>query len=130
MFCHNKKKKKRNFGEYESPEEYEAFQPDPVKWVAEENAHILEAECDKDGILQRIDHTGENTNEVISFEPAVIIGAGEKEEEKEKKEEPKYMPGERLLETIQQERPELIVYKKITTKRKNKLSKIRDKLNP
>ena len=28
--------------------------------------------CDKDGILQRIDHTGENTNELISFEPEQV----------------------------------------------------------
>ena len=39
------------------------------------------------------------------------------------------MPGERLLKTIQLEKPELLHnYKKITTRRREKLKKISDKL--
>ena len=90
-----------------------------------DNADILQAETDKYGILQRINHLGENINDTISFtEP-------EKEKEVEEENENKFLPGERLLMTIQQEKPELLyqpTYKKITTRRKNKLKSIREKL--
>ena len=88
--------------------------------IAIDNADILQAETDKYGILQRVNHLGENINDNISFtEP-------EKEKEVEEENENKFLPGERLL-TIQQEKPELL-YKKITTRRKNKMKSIRDKL--
>ena len=90
-----------------------------------DNADILQAETDKYGILQRINHLGENINDTISFTEA------EKEKEVEEENENKFLPGERLLMTIQQEKPELLyqpTYKKITTRRKNKLKSIREKL--
>ena len=90
-----------------------------------DNADILQAETDKYGILQRINHLGENINDNISFTEPV------KEKEVELEHENKFLPGERLLMTIQQEKPELLykpTYKKITTRRKNKLKSIREKL--
>lgn len=120
---YHRNKKRRNFGIYTEPEEQKECRADPAKWIADENIDILQAECDREGKLMRMDHKGDNTNEVITFDPVI-----DEPEEEPEEQEPKYMPGERLLQTIQNERPELIQYKKITTRRRNKLSKIRDKL--
>ena len=98
-----------------------------INQVSLNNPYIVDAECNKYGILERIDAiTGEDTNEDLSL--------AKKIKEVEIKEDPidntKFKPGERLLMTIKRDKPELIhEYKKITTKRKNKLKQIRDKLH-
>lgn len=93
--------------------------------VADNNPHMIQAEADKYGILRRYNEfTGENKN-IVSFQ-----------QEPEKKinlhqEQVKFLPGERLLMAISEERPELIkqsTYKKISTKRRNKLRLIKNKL--
>lgn len=89
------------------------------------NQDIVQAETNKHGILYRPDSfTGDNINDIITFDT----------EPEKKKNIPdnknKFLPGERLLLTIQKERPELLhkpVYKSITTKRKTKLKNIIDK---
>lgn len=96
-----------------------------IKPVVVNNQDILQAESNRHGILYRPDSfTGDNINEFITFNT----------EPEKKKNIPdnknKFLPGERLLLTIQKERPELLhrpEYKTITTKRKSKLKNIIDK---
>ena len=97
--------------------------PTKINPVIEDNLDIVQAETDKHGILQRIDDfTGENLNEQLTFEP--------KEEKVEEEDSPeRFLPGERLLMTIREEKPELL-YKKITTRRRNKLKAISEKVLP
>ena len=98
--------------------------PTKINPVIEDNIDIVQAETDKHGILQRIDDfTGENINDELTFKP---------KEEKVVEEEDiaeRFMPGERLLMTIREEKPELL-YKKITTRRRNKLKAISEKISP
>lgn len=95
--------------------------------VIELNNDIIQAKVDKNGILQRPDYfTGENLNEIIDFKKNIE----KKKDINESK--TKYIPGERLLLTIKQEKPELLErseYKSITTKKRNKLKNILGKLN-
>jgi hypothetical protein len=93
--------------------------------VADNNPHMIQAESDKYGILRRYNEfTGENKNNV-SFrqEPEQKINLHQ--------DQVKFLPGERLLMSIAEEKPELIKkakYKKISTTRRNKLKLIKDKL--
>ena len=96
-----------------------------INYIASDNNDILQAAINNDGILDRQDHTGENTNEHVTFKPQPT------NEEDENENDNRFMPGERLLMSIQNEKPELLstrTYKKITTKRKSKLQSIRAKL--
>ena len=93
--------------------------------IAETNPYMIQAEADRFGILRRYDDfTGENKNNVsFTTEPEKKINLNQNEV--------KFLPCERLLMTIQEEKPELLqkmTYKKISTKRKNKLKIIKDKL--
>ena len=76
--------------------------------------------------MERIDAiTGEDTNEDLSLAKKIK----EVEIKEDLTDNTKFKPGERLLMTIKRDKPELIhEYKKITTKRKEKLKHIRDKL--
>jgi len=97
--------------------------PTKINPVIEDNLDIVQAETDKHGILQRLDDlTGENLNDQLTFEPKE-----EKVEEEDSAE--RFLPGERLLMTIREEKPELL-YKKITTRRRNKLKAISEKILP
>jgi len=93
--------------------------------VADNNPNMIQAEADKYGILRRYNEfTGENKNNV-SFR--------QEPETKQKlhQDQVKFLPGERLLMSLSEEKPELIkkaTYKKISTKRRNKLKLIKDKL--
>jgi len=93
--------------------------------VADNNPHMIQAESDKYGILRRYDEfTGENKN-IVSFhqQPEQKINLHQ--------DQVKFLPGERLLMSIAEEKPELMKktkYQKISTKRKNKLKLIKDKL--
>ena len=93
--------------------------------VADNNPHMIQAESDKYGILRRYDEfTGENKN-IVSFHQAP------EQKINLHQEQVKFLPGERLLMSIAEEKPELMKktkYQKITTKRKNKLKLIKDKL--
>ena len=97
--------------------------PTKINPVIEDNLDIVQAETDTHGILQRLDDlTGENLNDQLTFEPK-----DEKVEEEDSAE--RFLPGERLLMTIREEKPELL-YKKITTRRRNKLKAISEKILP
>lgn len=93
--------------------------------VADNNPHMIQAESDKYGILRRYDEfTGENNN-IVSFRQAP------EQKINLHQEKVKFLPGERLIMSIAEEKPELLKktkYQKITTKRKNKLKLIKDKL--
>jgi hypothetical protein len=98
---------------------------DELNPLITENQYIIQAKIDRHGILQRQDKfTGENKNEIIDFKPV-------KEKKKKNNENKnKYLPGERLLYTIRNDNPEYLDnnYKPITTKKKEKLKTILDKL--
>jgi len=102
------------------------IEPAPtINPVSLNNPHIVDAECNKYGILERIDAvTGEDSNEDLSLAKKL-----KQVDIKEEADETKFKPGERLILTIKRDKPELIQeYKKITTRRKEKLKQIRDKL--
>jgi hypothetical protein len=100
------------------------------KPIINENMDIIQAKTDKYGILQRTDEfTGENLNEIIDFK-------GKPEKKKDVNEsKTKFIPGERLLLTIKNEKPELLEkirkpnYKPLTSTKKDKLRKLLNKLN-
>lgn len=99
---------------------------EPMSPLITENMDIIQAKTDKYGILQRPDlFTGENKNDIIDLSPPVE----KKKETNENKE--KFLPGERLLYTIKNEKPELLKheYKQISTKKKTKLKSIIGKLS-
>lgn len=96
--------------------------------VIQENQDIIQAIADKYGVLQRPDDfTGENKNEDIILTPP------KKQIKKiDQTEKNKYLPGERLLLTIKKEKPELLEnseYKQISTKKKDRLRNILNRLN-
>lgn len=93
--------------------------------VADNNPNMIQAETDKYGILRRYNEfTGENKNKVsFNQEPETKQNLHQ--------DQIKFLPGERLLMSLSEEKPELIKkssYKKISTKRRNKLKLIKDKL--
>lgn len=93
--------------------------------VADNNPHMIQAEADKYGILRRYNEfTGENRNNVsFKTQPENKV--------KLHQDQVKFLPGERLLMAISEERPELVkqsTHKKISTKRRNKLRAIKNKL--
>jgi hypothetical protein len=98
---------------------------DIINPIIANNSDIVQAETNKHGILYRPDDfTGDNINDDITFniEPEIKKNIPNRKN--------KFLPGERLLLTIQNERPEYInksVYKSITTKRKSKLKNIINK---
>lgn len=107
--------------------------------LIQDHVDIVQAKTNREGILERLDYKGENTNEIISVKENDNKHEKEEPSEDEKEDKAvKYKPGERLLMMIMQERPELLYKperekkvmnrKRITTKRKTKLKKIRDTL--
>jgi hypothetical protein len=107
--------------------------------LIQDHPDIVQAKTNREGILERIDYKGENTNENIRVKENDNKHEKEETSDDEKEDEGvKYKPGERLLMTIMQERPELLYKqetekkvmnrKRITTKRKTKLKKISDAL--
>ena len=105
-------------------DEVEGYEPHGSTTLANDNAHILQAETNRFGILDRVDNmTGDNMNDIITFDEPT-----ESHDNQDDKSH-RYLPGQRLLETIRSERPELLhTYTKITTQRKEKLTKLRDTL--
>lgn len=94
-----------------------------IPMVAMDNYESVKAEADRHGVLRRPDKVEDKNNDITFLTPPENkVNIPEKE---------KFFPCERLLMTIQEERPELIKqvqYKKISTKRMNKLRDIRNKL--
>ena len=106
--------------------------------LIQDHADIVQAKTNREGILERLDYKGENTNETIRVKENDKHEKEEPSEDEKEDEVDKYKPGERLLMMIMQERPELLYKpererkvvnrKRITTKRKTKLKKISDTL--
>lgn len=101
------------------------------KAVINHNMDIIQAKADRYGVLQRPDNWGDNQNEQIKISPEPK--KKEAEPEKEPEQTNKFLPGERLLLTIQKEKPELLKqapeYKQIPNKKRDKLKGILKKIN-